>query len=215
MKKMLFCALIVFITSCKKQSRDTPVNANDGSILPYETSELRNETPEEIAYWTVENLANALRDDQLNAAYPDLNVKEDVMLFGEGTIERKVKILAGGTDDEILISYQNGRPFEMLYGNLGRWRTKHHIYIGLPVNNLNEINGKPVKFAGFGWDYSGLVNFNAGVIDGDRYTVFLSPNYKDINKEAAFDFMGSNFFDSNKADVEKLHLYVSSITYKF
>jgi hypothetical protein len=215
MKKMLLCALIVLITSCKKQSRDTPVNANDGNLVPYETSEFRDETPEEIAYWTMENLATALRDDQLNVAYPDLDVKEDVMLFGEGTIERNVKILASGTDDEILVSYQNGKPFEMLYGNRGRWRTKHPIYIGLPLENLNEINKKPVKFAGFGWDYSGLVNFNDGAIDRDRYTIFLSPNYNDIQQEDAYEFMGNDFFDSNAADVEKLHLYVSSITYKF
>jgi hypothetical protein len=201
--------------SCKKQSQETPINANDGNLLPFKTSEPRDETLEEVAYWTVENLATALRDDHLNTAYPDLNVKEDVMLFGEGTIERRVKILGNGTDNEILISYQNGKPFEMLYGNRGLWRTKHPIYIGLPIKNLNEINGKPVKFAGFGWEYSGLVNFNDGVIDSDRYTVFLAPNYTDINKETAFGFIGSDFFNSDIADVEKLHLYVSSITYKF
>ncbi len=215
MKNIFFCALFICFASCKKESRDTPVNAGSDDLSPVEASEMRVDTPEEISYWTLENLADALRENRLSSAYPDLSIEEDVMLFGEGTIERPVKIFNGGTNDEVLVSYEKGKPFEMLYGNRGRWRTKHPIYIGLPISQLNDLNGTAVQFAGFGWDYSGLVRFNGGSIDADSYSIFVSPNYNDISEDDAYEFMGSTFFDSKASNVEKLHLYVSSITYKF
>jgi|GEM_PF-806493 len=215
MKKIIFCALLALIASCKNQSPHTPFNAADGTLPPAEARELKAETPEEVAYWTVENLAAAVRDERLEAAYPELTVKEDEWIFGEGTTQRKVKILNSGTDDEILISYDNGAPFEIHFGKLGRWRTKHPIYIGLPIEELNKINEKPVAFAGFGWDYSGLVGFQDGAINKEHYSIFVAPNYKNFNEKDAYEFMGSGFFDSNNPNVEKLYLYVSSITYKF
>ena len=37
------------------------------------------------------------------------------------------------------------------------WRTKKGITIGTPLRAIEQLNGRPVHLAGFGWDYSGTV----------------------------------------------------------
>lgn len=214
MKKLPYIVLFIFIASCTNKSRDVPINASKGGLPTDRADDFMEETPEEIAYWTVENLAESLANDNLASDYPDVTLEENMMFFGEGTIQRNVVILNKGTANEILISYEDGKPYELMFGGQGRWRTKHPIYIGLPLAELNEINEKPVKFAGFGWDYSGLINFDEGSIDREHYSVFLAPDSTKMEEETRLEFLGTKFFDSDSPDVEKLYFYVSSISYK-
>ncbi|WP_194851700.1 hypothetical protein [Nonlabens antarcticus] len=215
MKNFIFLILLVLVASCSDVSQDTPINASQGDVGPLDPSLFANETEEEASYWSIENLVESLENDTMDQDYPELSMKDDTMISGEGTVRRVVKIIAGDTPNELVVSYDGNKPFQLMYGSRGKWRTKHSIYIGSPVEALNKVNGKPIKFGGFGWEYSGLVRFEGGAIDASSYDMFIAPDKKNVSEDAAFEFLGSDFYRSDAPDVEKLHLYVSSITYKF
>jgi len=37
------------------------------------------------------------------------------------------------------------------------WKSAEGIYLGMPIEELEKLNGKPFKLFGFGWDYGGSV----------------------------------------------------------
>lgn len=37
------------------------------------------------------------------------------------------------------------------------WKSAEGIYLGMPIEELETLNGKPFKLFGFGWDYGGSV----------------------------------------------------------
>ena len=37
------------------------------------------------------------------------------------------------------------------------WKSAEGIYLGMPIAELEKLNGKPFKLFGFGWDYGGSV----------------------------------------------------------
>jgi hypothetical protein len=45
-----------------------------------------------------------------------------------------------------------------------RWKLPEGLTIGTPLARLVELNGRPFRFSGFGWDYGG----HAGTWDGGR-----------------------------------------------
>ncbi len=48
-----------------------------------------------------------------------------------------------------------------------RWKTEQGISIGTTLKDLEKLNGRPFKMAGFGWDYSGVVHsWEGGKLSG-------------------------------------------------
>ena len=76
-------------------------------------------------------------------------------------------------------------------------------------DELTKINGKEVKFYGFGWDYSGAVDWNGGKLEDSNIRVFLNPE-----GEVADKFYGDRMIDASPEEIEALNLKVSTIMYR-
>ncbi|MCE7868961.1 hypothetical protein DYH09_01150 [bacterium CPR1] len=64
--------------------------------------------------------------------------------------------------------------FVKLTGSVSEWRSVDGITLGTRLSKLEQINGKPITFLGFGWDYGGNVtNWNEGALDKKPYGLAL------------------------------------------
>jgi len=158
--------------------------------------------------YMVENLSSMSAED-LSKNYPDANIQEGTDMFEEGTDERSYSILYPGTTDELHITWQNNSKTEihdLRFSNNGKWKSETGINVGTTYEELNKMNGKKISFYGFGWDYSGAVDWNGGKLEKSGLRVFLNPENKPANK-----FYGDKIIQATPEEIEALDLKVSSI----
>lgn len=59
------------------------------------------------------------------------------------------------------------------------WKFENGLKSGMTVEEVEKINGKPFKIAGFEWDYGGYANFEGGKLDG-KVSIRFSPTTENI-----------------------------------
>lgn len=165
-------------------------------------------TSSSTAKYTVENLGRMDAQD-IERNYPDANIEEGVDMFEEGTDKRPFSILYPGTENELHITWQDkGRNeiHDLRYSTKGKWKSETGVDIGTSYEELNKMNGKKILFYGFGWDYSGAVDWNGGKLEKSGLRVFLSPGNKAPNK-----FYGDKIIEATPEEIEALDLEVGAI----
>jgi len=165
-------------------------------------------TSKSTSKYTVENLGDMNAED-ITRNYPDSNIEEGADMFEEGTEERPFTILYPGTTNELHITWQDKertKIHDLRYAQNGKWNSETGIDIGTSYAELNEMNGKKISFYGFGWDYSGAVNWNGGKLEKSGLRVFLKPGNKLSNK-----FYGDKIIEATPEEIEALDLKVGSI----
>ena len=134
----------------------------------------------------------------IKMAYGKEHVIRRTIDVGEGeTIEGTV--VFPNTDNEISIEWARDQPFKrpakvrIQKGNTS-WKTDQNISIGTTLSQLQRINEKDFKFAGFEWDYAGYTNDWQGGKINPKLTIFLEAG----NPEATFpDLLGDGLFLSS------------------
>lgn len=190
MKKLMIIALIIFTAGCK--SRKLSSNSAEK--------------------FRIENLAEVISKNNLRDIYPEAEISEGVDLFEEGTIERAYSILYPNTDDELLIIWDDkvaNRPHQIYIENDGRWRTSEGIKIGTSYEDLEKINNGPIDFYGFGWDYSGAVDWKGGRMEDTNVRVFLAPV-----SAPPKSFYGDQIIQADPEDIINLDLKVRAIIFQ-
>ena len=160
----------------------------------------------------LENLSKVISKNNIQDIYPDANVAEGTDLFEEGTAERPYTILYPNTSDEILIVWQDDSkttPEQIYVDREGRWTSKKGIKIGSSYEDLEVINNGPIKFYGFGWDYSGAVDWNDGNMKDSNVRVFLAPK-----NAPPKNFYGDHIIEEDPEKIINLELKVRAIVYK-
>ncbi len=190
MKRLLFLLLIVGAGSCK--SKQT-------AAIPAEKS------------FIIEDLVN-LNAEEIAKRYNDANIKEDIGVYDEGTEERPFMILYPGTPDELEITWKDSEKTminDIRFSEAGKWRSSEGIKIGTTYDELTTINKVPVGFYGFGWDYSGAVDWNGGRMENSKIRVFLAPQSSPPGK-----FYGDHLVKATPEEIKNLNLRVQTIIYK-
>ena len=187
MRKILVIVVVVLLAACNSAKKGT-----SGSTSKY----------------TVENLGNMNAEDIVKN-YPDANIEEGADMFEEGTEERPFTILYPGTTNELHITWQDKdrtKIHDLRFSNNGKWQSETGINVGTTYAELNAMNGKKISFYGFGWDYSGAVDWNGGKLEKSGLRVFLNPENKPANK-----FYGDKIIQATPEEIEALDLKVASI----
>lgn len=187
MRKIFLIAAVLFIAACNSAKKGT-----SGSTAKY----------------TVENLEK-MNSVDLQKNYPDANIEEGTDLFEEGTEERAFSILYPGTENELHITWQDKdrtKIHDLRVSKDGKWRSETGIDIGTTYAELNKMNGKKISFYGFGWDYSGAVDWNGGKLEKSGLRVFLTPANDASNK-----FYGDKIIEAAPEEIEALDLRVAAI----
>ena len=187
MRKFFILSAIILLAACNSAKKGT-----SGSNAKY----------------SIENLGKMDSED-LKRNYPDSRMEEGIDLFDEGTDERPFTILYPGTENELHITWQDKertKIHDLRYSANGKWKSDTGVEIGSTYQDLTKLNGKPVSFYGFGWDYSGAVLWNGGNLEDSGLRVFLAPQNDHDNK-----FFGDHIIKATPEEIEALDLKVASI----
>jgi hypothetical protein len=99
--------------------------------------------------------------------------------------------------------------------NHGQWKSNSGVMLGMPIEELQKLNGRPFTFSGFGWDYAGSVlDWQKGNLEGKGIAVQLSEGATDENlsdTEAAH-VLGDVMVQSDDPTALKFHPRVWSIS---
>ena len=169
-------------------------------------------TAESSDKFVIENLAKISSAEDLETIYPEASIKEGADVFEEGIVQRPYTIIFPETPDEALITWNDAertRLNNIRVENDGRWKTREGIKIGTTYDELEKINEGPVEFYGFGWDYSGAVDWNDGKLSNSNIRVFLEPTGTPPNK-----FYGDRKIEASEEEIEALDLTVQAIMYQ-
>ena len=108
-----------------------------------------------------------------------------------------------------------------------RWRTASGIRIGLPIRELNRLNGKAFQVAGFGEERGQVVSWRKGALEEDpaacghlvvRFLPLAQVEGRDLTKDEASDLkvlQGDKPFSSTYLTVLELNPIVSGLTLEF
>lgn len=160
----------------------------------------------------IEDLAEIASVDKINEIYPDARMEAGTGLFDEGTVERSYNILYPGTENEVLLTWKDRdrtRLHHVRVGKKGQWKTQEGIQIGTTYEELLRLNGGPIQFYGFGWDYGGAVDWNGGKLADSNIRIFLAPVNEPSNR-----FYGDQIIEATEEEITDLDLRVSAIIYR-
>lgn len=105
----------------------------------------------------------------LERAYGKKNVKLMELPGPEGSTFAGAKLFEG-TDRELEIAWDPEKEDKKVVSEvivIGKaWTFANGLKEGMSLAEVEKINGKPFKVAGFGWDYGGYANFEGGKLEG-------------------------------------------------
>ena len=174
-------------------------------------SSTKNKTLGILDKFVVENLVR-FNSEKIKEKYPDANVYEVIGVFEEGTEELPYSVLYPDTPNELNITWTDAsrtQIYDIRFSTEGDWRSSTGIRIGTTYEELNELNGEPISFYGFGWDYSGAVVWNEGKFEKSKLRVFLS-----LEKEPNSKFYHDQIIKASPEEIAVMNLRVGSIVYK-
>lgn len=160
----------------------------------------------------MEVLAEVIAQQDLDNIYPEAQIAEGVEYFDEGTVERSYSILFPHSHEKILVIWKDKdrKTLHQIYlDSKSRWRSNTGLRVGTTYDELVELNGGPIKFYGFGWDYSGAVDWNEGGLSGTNIRVFLEPTVAPPR-----DFYTDQVIKTTEDEIENMKLKVRAIIFQ-
>jgi hypothetical protein len=158
-------------------------------------------------------------EKQLIGLFGNKNVVTQEFHVDEGYFEVST-IVFQDTPNQIQILWKDKaqnifkKPERVIIDKKGtKWKTQNGITIGTTLKELVRINGAFITFAGFGWDYGGVIlDWHKGKLAGQPISVRLAPaNFIEIPGTSGD---GARLTSTDKR-LEKLNLYVYRIDFIF
>ncbi|HFB99196.1 MAG TPA: hypothetical protein ENJ53_00185 [Phaeodactylibacter sp.] len=216
--KFLTVLLFAFtISSCEFGNSSTTDNPTHGNSLTDTTTKPSGNKPEKTDNWLVVpgkhvgRIQAGFSGADIYKMFGKDNVMETEIGLGEGETKKGLLIFPK-TKNELQVLFEGDGKFDKIKnikikGEGSLWKTNDGITIGTTLEDLVKINGKDFMFAGFEWDYAGVVtDWNLGKID-KKLGVYLEPT----NMEAIFpDLIGDKEFSSSNEKAKAAGLKVAS-----
>ena len=163
------------------------------------------------------NILLASSETELVRTFGTNNLIQGVVRVPPGQNE-SCTILFPNTVNEVRITWKDATHTQVraLYFSQpnSQWVTDPGIHIGMSLFELTKANQAPVKFYGFNWDYSGVIeSWGNGKIKryGKHFYVVLSPIQPRLVQDELGAYQGNQIVSSNTKGVEELGLVVSQI----
>lgn len=121
--------------------------------------------------------------DDIKKKYGELAVKDERICGPECIDSIDVTKLFPDKKGEAIIYWQDSFYHKKIgfitsYSDSAEWHTADGLRIGSPVGTLLKINGQPIKFWGFGWDYGGgIISYNNGAFEKSSIDFDLDKQY--------------------------------------
>jgi hypothetical protein len=107
------------------------------------------------------------------------------------------------------------KPSEIRVSTGSRWRTAQGVAVGMPLAEVESINGKPFLMYGFGWDYGGTANeWQEGALAAKSGECVLWLRFDQTQRTDA-DIDGERSFSSDDAGMRSAKPVVDEIMLRF
>ncbi len=153
--------------------------------------------------------------------YGETNLKDDVILQGEGTVSVPVTKVNSTTPGALTIFWKDKSRNKILYiKGFGRqWKTLEGLGPGTSIEGLREVLGE-FKLTGFGWDYGGLVNLEGTKLSKYKGKLSLTLNPSDDNAYGKYPkqyaaVSGDRELSSSNPNLEPLDVRIYAMTVNF
>jgi hypothetical protein len=118
----------------------------------------------------------------IERAYGKENLKQQKIPGAEGEETDGAKLFAG-TERELEIVWDPDNDKQKVVFDIrifGKaWKIENGLKSGMTVEEVEKINGKPFKIAGFEWDYGGYANFDGGKLEG-KVSIRFNPSTENV-----------------------------------
>lgn len=208
----IFVLLLVAACATKPSEETSTEQAKDSTALELDDQAL---PPFSIDY-PFDSLLGFDSEAQLIEAYGKDNVVRELRYCPEGLCDYDASILFKGTAAEVEFMWKDDSVnFNTLmaietYGTKPIWKTKSGIGIGTTVKELEKMNGKPFRFAGFGWDYGGTTFLEDGKLKDAG--VWITLGVDDNPHPDADSLLGDSDFTTDMPLVQKVNPIVTAMT---
>lgn len=155
---------------------------------------------------------------QLKKLFGEMNVTDAIEFGPEGVDSSNVTKIYVGNPKEISIRWKQYKMHKEIstaecYQENSPYYTADNLKVGSTLQKLLEVNGKPIKFYGLGWDYGGTItSLNKGRMDGSNI-FFQLLDEPDISK----NLLGDKEFNTDmplvKSNLKKI--VIGKITLSF
>jgi hypothetical protein len=220
---------ILLLSSCsiKKETNneivdvDSTSTASHGSTSVENNDAIRdpisNETRNEIVYITypLDSLLNFDSEKELKKRYGH-DLKRSTGYYPEGMGEYQNTLLYPHTKNEVEFVWLDdsvnfsGLIYIKVSGQKTGWKTAEGITLGTTLKELESLNQKPFVFYGFGWDYSGMVDWDNGHLFERR--IFVSLDYPGESIPPEFDaLVGDHQMKSDSELAQKANPVVREV----
>ena len=157
-------------------------------------------------------ITSASTEAAIQKAYGKKNVVRRTIGLGEGETTEGTVVFPD-TDNELIIEWAAGKTYQQpatirIEKTKGTWTTNQGIRVGTSLDQLQTINGKDFKFAGFEWDYAGIAKDWQGGKISKQLTVFLEATKPDALYP---DLLGDALFPSSHPKAKAADLKVRSM----
>ena len=111
------------------------------------------------------------------------------------------------------------RPARMiLRGSRSLWQAGPGVTLGTNLQELERLNGRAFKLAGFGWDYGGVVtDWAGGALDSSLAGIklYLDPGPAQYDSPAYYNVLGDRDYSSDLPAMQQLNPRVTQIFVDF
>ncbi len=153
---------------------------------------------------------------ELSALFGAEVVKDGEINVGEGEMHPGTLVYPDDPSQRLAITWEKGQPkrIDVCYGlrdGVCRWKTRQGVSIGTTLKELEKLNWRPFKLAGFAWDYEGtIMSWEAGNLsrefDRSRGHLRLRPPTPGGNSQLeALQVNGGHIFSSAHPAMQKLN----------
>ncbi len=218
MRQFIFGAVLI-LSGCatKKDAVEEDKTDKDTiAIIPRTSSPAEPQTETVTIDFPLDSLLKFDSEVALMNAF-GTHVKRSIGYYPEGMGEYPNTLLFPDSENQVEFVWVDdsvnfsGLAYIEINGQKTDWKTTEGITLGTQLKTLEDLNKKPFIFYGFGWDYSGTVDWDEGHLSDRKISVCLEYPGETIPPEFE-GLLGDHDIKSNSELAQKANPIVRQIT---
>lgn len=157
-------------------------------------------------------------EESLKATFGADQVKREKMYVGDGQEWEGLAIFPSQPEKRVEVFWFEEDPTRVkmiqISGEKSQWKTAQGVTLGTTLQELQNLNGKPFKILGLGWDFGGSVaDWNGGALQG--LTLRCDSTSVELSEEESAAISGDKTVMSDLPAMQKANPRVSKIVVNF
>ena len=193
MKKLILILFAFFAFSCSKSSE------KQVETLPQAPNQVLDDV---LALQNVQGIVQKFGKENV--------IQDTSIVMSDDTL--RGSILFPNSDQTVFIFYHKGQISDLsIQGNSSKWITKSGLYLGLPLKEVEKLNGKNFTISGFNWLHGGtVVSWEGGNLNTPQLSHIVqfsnaANKHEGVSEEDYLKISGEAEFDVRHPAIQSLN----------